>query len=57
MTTMASGRRVRAPIRVENAAGSSPKTAVNAVIIIGRRRCPEPRRIASSNGTPSSRKR
>ena len=57
ITTMANGRWVWAPIRVENAAGISPKMAVRAVIMMGRKRSREPWTTASSIGLPSKRAR
>ena len=50
MTTIASGRCVCAPIRVETAAGSSPSASTRSVIIVARRRRSDPMMIDSTNG-------
>ncbi len=54
MTTIANGCWDCAPIRVESAAGKSPRIAAKAIIIIGRSRLAAPWRIASSIGRPLS---
>ena len=56
MTTVASGRCTSAPVPVARAIGMNPNEATNAVIKTGRRRVSDPCRIASSKGSPSSRR-
>ncbi len=53
MTTVARGRCTSAPGPVASAMGTKPNDATSAVMRTGRSRVTEPRKIASSTGTPS----
>ena len=53
--TMANGLWVSDPMPVESAAGSNPRQATRAVIMIGRRRKSEASRVAERISIPSSR--